>query len=128
MLIPTRRSIYLPPIYLSIYHHHHELAPRSSFNLQATGCNFTHQPAQAYETFVKDTNKSIEEKSRADLSKAEAEVDLTAKQEAKTTALNEQQELKNEEADLHKSAEPHQLDSAPQISNGRRNTDPTYCF
>ena len=77
---------------------------------------------------MKDTNKSIEEKSRADLSKAEAEVDLTAKQEAKTTALNEQQELKNEEADLHKSAEPHQLDSAPQISNGRRNTDPTYCF
>ena len=46
----------------------------------------------------------------------------------RTQTLNEQQELKNEEADLHKSAEPHQLDSAPQISNGRRNTDPTYCF
>merc|ERR1719409_204132 len=64
---------------------------------------------KAYETFVKDTNKSIEEKSREITNKteekAEAEVDLTAKQEAKTTALNEQQELKNEEADLHKSCD-----------------------
>merc|ERR1719463_853327 len=64
---------------------------------------------KAYETFVKDTNASIEEKSREITNKteekAEAEVDLTAKQEAKTTALNEQQELKNEEADLHKSCD-----------------------
>merc|ERR1719213_502335 len=57
---------------------------------------------KAYETFVKDTNASIEEKARE---KAEAEVDLTATQEARTTALNEQQELKNEEADLHKSCD-----------------------
>merc|ERR550537_821383 len=64
---------------------------------------------KAYETYVKDTNASIEEKSREITNKtgekAEAEVDLTAKQEARTTALNEQQELKNEEADLHKSCD-----------------------
>merc|ERR1719443_2307861 len=64
---------------------------------------------KAYETFVKDTNASIEEKTREITNKtgekAEAEVDLTAMQEARTTALNEQQELKNEEADLHKSCD-----------------------
>merc|ERR550514_2636765 len=64
---------------------------------------------KAYETFVKDTNASIEEKSREITNKtgekAEAEVDLTAMQESRTTALNEQQELKNEEADLHKSCD-----------------------
>merc|ERR1719502_234013 len=64
---------------------------------------------KAYESFVKDTNASIEEKARAITNKtgekAEAEVDLTSAQEAKSTALNEQQELKNEEADLHKSCD-----------------------
>merc|ERR1719235_3058322 len=54
---------------------------------------------KAYETFVKDTNASIEEKTREITNKtgekAEAEVDLTATQEARTAALNEQQELKN---------------------------------
>merc|ERR1719377_322652 len=64
---------------------------------------------KAYETFVKDTNASIEEKQREITNKtgekAEAEVDLTSAQEAKSTALNEQQELKNEEADLHKSCD-----------------------
>merc|ERR1719463_895391 len=64
---------------------------------------------KAYETFVKDTNASIEEKQREITNKtgekAEAEVDLTATQEARTAALNEQQELKNEEADLHKSCD-----------------------
>merc|ERR1719191_926099 len=64
---------------------------------------------KAYETFVKDTNASIEEKTREITNKtqekAEAEVDLTATQEARTTALNEQQQLKNEEADLHKSCD-----------------------
>jgi chromosome segregation ATPase len=64
---------------------------------------------KAYESFVKDTNASIEEKARAITNKtgekAEAEVDLTSAQEARTTALNEQQELKNEEADLHKSCD-----------------------
>merc|ERR1719191_1001814 len=64
---------------------------------------------KAYESFVKDTNASIEEKQRSITNKtgekAEAEVDLTSAQEAKSTALNEQQELKNEEANLHKSCD-----------------------
>merc|ERR1719420_1209875 len=64
---------------------------------------------KAYETFVKDTNASIEEKQRSITNKTEekaaAEVDLTSAQEARTAALNEQQELKNEEADLHKSCD-----------------------
>merc|ERR1719482_2032502 len=64
---------------------------------------------KAYETFVKDTNASIEEKQREITNKtgekAEAEVDLTAAQEARTTALNEQQQNENEKADLHKSCD-----------------------
>merc|ERR1719388_623526 len=54
---------------------------------------------KAYESFVKDTNASIEEKQRAITNKT------GEKAEAKSTALNEQQELKNEEADLHKSCD-----------------------
>merc|ERR1719473_1539619 len=57
---------------------------------------------KAYESFVKDTNASIEEKTR-DITnkseeKAEKEVDNTA-------ALNEQQQNENEKADLHKSCD-----------------------
>jgi len=64
---------------------------------------------KAYESFVKDTNKAIEEKTR-DITnkseeKAEAEVDLSSTQEARTTALNEAQELANENADLHKTCD-----------------------
>jgi len=64
---------------------------------------------KAYETYVKDTNASIEEKTREITNKtgekAEAEVDLTNAEEDRGTALNEQQQLKNEEADLHKSCD-----------------------
>merc|ERR1719182_464768 len=78
---------------------------------------------KAYETFVKDTNASIEEKTREITNKtgekAEAEVDLTAMQEARTTALNEQQELKNEEADLHKSCD-FLMRSRPRRTRRRR--------
>merc|ERR1719146_459679 len=64
---------------------------------------------KAYESFVKDTNASIEEKNR-DITnksdeKAQAEADLTAANEAKETAMNEAQQLSNEEADLHKSCD-----------------------
>jgi DNA repair exonuclease SbcCD ATPase subunit len=64
---------------------------------------------KAYESFVKDTNKSIEEKTR-DITnkseeKAEAEVDLSSAEEARSTALNEAQELANENADLHKTCD-----------------------
>ena len=64
---------------------------------------------KAYETFVKDTNGSIEEKNRDITNKSElkatAEADKTASEEAKETAMNEQQQNKNEEADLHKSCD-----------------------
>merc|ERR1719420_2263186 len=64
---------------------------------------------KAYESFVKDTNASIEEKSR-DITnkseeKAEKEVDLTNTEEDKVAALNEQQQNENEKADLHKSCD-----------------------
>ena len=62
---------------------------------------------KAYETYVKDTNKSIEEKTRDITNKSEekatAEADKVAAEEAKETAMNEQQQLMNENADLHKS-------------------------
>merc|ERR1719152_717888 len=64
---------------------------------------------KAYEAFVKDTNASIEKKTveitNKSEEKAEAEVDLTATQEARTVALNEAQELANENADLHKTCD-----------------------
>merc|ERR1719453_876977 len=64
---------------------------------------------KAYESFVKDTNASMEEKSR-DITnkseeKAEKEVDLTNTEEDKAAALNEQQQNENEKADLHKSCD-----------------------
>jgi len=63
----------------------------------------------AYESFVKETNKSLDQKTR-DITnksdtKAQAEVDKTAAEEAREAALNEQQQLKNQEADLHKSCD-----------------------
>jgi len=64
---------------------------------------------KAYESFVKDTNKSLEEKTRDVTSKsdtkAQAEVDKTAAEEARDAGGNEQQQNKNEEADLHKACD-----------------------
>merc|ERR1719359_982304 len=64
---------------------------------------------KAYETFVKDTNASMEEKTReiANQSeeKAAKEVDKTNAEEDKVAALNEQQQNENEKADLHKSCD-----------------------
>merc|ERR1719390_72337 len=58
---------------------------------------------KAYEAFVKDTNASMEEKTRDITNKSEekatAEADKVSEEEALTTALNEQQELMNENAD-----------------------------
>merc|ERR1740138_737403 len=50
---------------------------------------------KGYEAFVKDTNKSIEEKNRDVTNKSAAAEDLLS-------AQNEQQQLENENADLHK--------------------------
>ena len=64
---------------------------------------------KAYETFVKDTNASIEEKTRditnKSAEKADKEVDKTAAEEDHTSAMNEQQQNENEKADLHKSCD-----------------------
>ena len=81
-----------------------------------------------YETFVKDTNGSIEEKNRditnKSSEKATAEADKTASEEAKETAMNEQQQNKNEEADLHKSCDfvtgAMQVDCLLKKRNGTR--------
>jgi hypothetical protein len=64
---------------------------------------------KAYEQFVKDSNASIEEKTRAitdkTSEKAAAEEDKTATAEGKDTATSEMQMLNNENADLHKSCD-----------------------
>merc|ERR1719313_3037623 len=64
---------------------------------------------KAYESFVKDTNASMEEKSRKITNqseeKAAKEVDKTNAEEDKVAALNEQQQNENEKADLHKSCD-----------------------
>merc|ERR1719331_3373522 len=64
---------------------------------------------KAYEAFVKDTNASMEEKTREITNKSEekaiAEADKVSEEEALTAALNEQQELMNENAELHKSCD-----------------------
>merc|ERR1719324_1477908 len=64
---------------------------------------------KAYESFVKDTNAAMEEKTRDITNKSEekatAEADKVAEEEALASALNEQQELMNENADLHKSCD-----------------------
>merc|ERR1719478_904258 len=63
---------------------------------------------KAYEAFVKDTNASMEEKSREITNKSEEkaskEVDLSNTEEDKLAALNEQED-ENEKADLHKSCD-----------------------
>merc|ERR1719271_1758434 len=64
---------------------------------------------KSFEAFVKDTNKSIEEASRAITNKTEekatAEADKTAAEEDKNSAMNEQQQNQNENADLHKACD-----------------------
>merc|ERR1719408_786317 len=64
---------------------------------------------KAYESFVKDANASMEEKVRDITNKSEekatAEADKVSEEEALATALNELQELMNENADLHKSCD-----------------------
>jgi len=77
--------------------------------LEADAIKAESDAQKAYEVFVQDTNGSIEEKNRditnKSSEKATAEADKTAAEEGKETALNEQQQNKNEEADLHKSCD-----------------------
>merc|ERR1719262_666459 len=77
--------------------------------LEKEAINAETDAQKAYESYVKDTNNSIEEKNRDITNKTEekagAEADLTAANEAKETAMNEAQQLSNEAADLHKSCD-----------------------
>merc|ERR1719463_4005 len=82
---------------------------RDTETLEAEAIKAESDAQKAYETYVKDTNKSIEEKTRDITNKTEekstAEADKVATVEAKETAMNEAQQLANENADLHKSCD-----------------------
>merc|ERR1719453_1652454 len=82
---------------------------RDTEALEAEAIKAETDAQKAYEEYVKDTNGSIEEKSRDITNKTEekagAEADKTAAVEAKETAMNEAQQLANENADLHKSCD-----------------------
>merc|ERR1719473_1145490 len=82
---------------------------RDTETLEAEAIKAETDAQKAYEEYVKDTNGSIEEKSRDITNKTEekagAEADKTAAVEAKETAMNEAQQLANENADLHKSCD-----------------------
>merc|ERR1719263_1069098 len=64
---------------------------------------------KAYEDFVKETNASIEEKSKDIVNKSEikaqAEADKTEAEEAKENVMIELEQLSNEDADLHKACD-----------------------
>jgi DNA repair exonuclease SbcCD ATPase subunit len=64
---------------------------------------------KAYEEFVKDTNASIEEKSKDIVNKSElkakAEADKTEKEEEKENVMLTLEQLSNEAADLHKACD-----------------------
>jgi chromosome segregation ATPase len=64
---------------------------------------------KAYETYVKDTNGSIEEKSKDIVNKSElkakAEGEKTEKEEEKENVILNLEQLSNENADLHKSCD-----------------------
>merc|ERR1719379_1513307 len=82
---------------------------RDTDTLEAEAIKAETDAQKAYEEYVKDTNASIEEKSRDITNKTEekssAEADKVAAEEAKKTAMNEAQQLANENADLHKSCD-----------------------
>merc|ERR1719197_244416 len=82
---------------------------RDTEQLEAEAVKAETDAQKAYEEYVKDTNGSIEEKSRMitdkTSEKAEAEADKTAAEEAKETAMAEMQQLSNENADLHKACD-----------------------
>merc|ERR1719214_149859 len=83
-----------------------EQTMRDTDTLEAEAIKAETDAQKAYE---KDTNGSIEEKTRDITNKTEekstAEADKVAAEEAKETAMNEQQQLMNENADLHKSCD-----------------------
>merc|ERR1719321_140011 len=82
---------------------------RDTETLEAEATKAETDAQKAYETYVKDTNGSIEEKTRIitekTSEKAETEADKTATSEGKETATSEMQQLMNENAELHKACD-----------------------
>merc|ERR1719409_1274863 len=82
---------------------------RDTETLEAEAVKAETDAQKAYEEYVKDTNGSVEEKTRMitdkTSEKAEAEEDFTATTEGKETATSEMQQLMNENADLHKACD-----------------------
>merc|ERR1719352_736325 len=82
---------------------------RDTETLEAEAVKAETDAQKAYEEYVKDTNGSIEEKTRMitdkTSEKAEADEDKTATSEGKETAMAEAQQLANENADLHKACD-----------------------
>merc|ERR1719333_265342 len=82
---------------------------RDTEQLEAEAVKAETDAQKAYEEYVKDTNGSVEEKTRMitdkTSEKAEAEEDFTATTEGKETATSELQQLMNENADLHKACD-----------------------
>merc|ERR1719197_1175560 len=82
---------------------------RDTEMLEAEAVKAETDAQKAYEEYVKDTNGSVEEKTRMITDKtseeAEAEEDKTATTEGKETAMAEMQQLSNENADLHKACD-----------------------
>merc|ERR1719375_2168796 len=82
---------------------------RDTEQLEAEAVKAETDAQKAYEEYVKDTNGSVEEKTRMITDKtsvkAETDADKTATTEGKETAMAEAQQLANENADLHKACD-----------------------
>jgi len=77
--------------------------------LEADAIRTEEQAQKAYEDFVKDTNASIEEKSKEVVTKTEelakAEADKTKAEDNRDDIMSELEMLNNESADLHKACD-----------------------
>jgi len=78
-------------------------------NMEKEAIRSEEQAQKAYEEFVKDTNGSIEEKSKDIVNKSElkaqAEDDRTVAEEEKANVMLELEQLSNENGDLHKACD-----------------------
>jgi chromosome segregation ATPase len=80
-----------------------------SKTMEADALHAEENAQKAYEDFVKDTNLSIEEKSKEQINKSElkatAEDDKVKSEESRDNILLELEQLSNENADLHKACD-----------------------
>jgi len=77
--------------------------------MEAEAIRGEEQAQKAYEEFIKETNLSIEEKSKDIVNKGEekgkAEIAVVEKKEELESVMGELEQLYNENADLHKSCD-----------------------